>query len=51
MELFSDLFGNVLRFTWQEGVMLLIGGVLIYLAIGGRWSRPCCSPWASAPSW
>ena len=33
MELFSDLFGNVLRFTWQEGVMLLIGGVLIYLAI------------------
>ena len=33
MQLFLDLFGNVLRFTWQEGVMLLIGGVLIYLAI------------------
>lgn len=33
MQLFQDLFGNVLRFTWQEGVMLCIGGLLIYLAI------------------
>ena len=33
MELFLDLFGNILNFTWQEGLMLLVGGVLIYLAI------------------
>ena len=33
MQLFSDLFGNVLNFTWQEGVMILIGCVLIFLAI------------------
>lgn len=33
MDLFLDLFGNILSFTWQEGLMLLVGGVLIYLAI------------------
>ena len=33
LELFLDLFGNILNFTWQEGLMLLVGGVLIYLAI------------------
>ncbi len=33
MEFFSELFGNVLNFTWQQGLMLLIGFVLIYLAI------------------
>ena len=33
MELITELFGNVLNFTWQEGVMILIGAVLIYLAI------------------
>ena len=31
MQLIQDLFA--FRFTWQEGVMLLIGGLLIYLAI------------------
>ena len=29
MELFYDLFGNVLNFTWQQLVMLAIGCVLI----------------------
>jgi len=33
LELFGELFGNVLNFTWQQGLMLLIGFVLIYLAI------------------
>ncbi len=30
---FLDLFSNVTNFTWQEGVMVLIGAVLIFLAI------------------
>ena len=29
MQLFTDLFSNVLNFTWQEGVMILVGCVLI----------------------
>lgn len=33
MQLFKELFGNVLNFTWQELVMVLIGVVLITLAI------------------
>lgn len=33
MQLLSDLFSNALSFTWQQGLMLLIGGVLIFLAI------------------
>ena len=33
MELVLELFGNVLNFTWQQGVMILIGCILIYLAI------------------
>lgn len=33
MQLFYDLFANVLNFTWQEGVMILIGCLLITLAI------------------
>ena len=33
MSLFTDLFSNVLNFTWQEGVMILIGCILIFLAI------------------
>ena len=28
-----NLFSNVLNFSWQQGVMLLIGAALIYLAI------------------
>ena len=28
-----DLFSNVLNITWQQGVMWIIGGLLIYLAI------------------
>ena len=30
---FLSLFENVLHFTWQQGVMYIIGGLLIYLAI------------------
>jgi len=33
MQTFSDLFGNVLNFTWQQGVMIAIGCLLIFLAI------------------
>ncbi|MDO4565649.1 MAG: sodium ion-translocating decarboxylase subunit beta [Clostridia bacterium] len=33
MQDFLDLFANVTNITWQEGVMLLIGGTLILLAI------------------
>lgn len=33
MSLFSDLFSNALNFTWQQGLMILIGCVLIFLAI------------------
>ena len=33
LELFGELFGNVLNFTWQQGLMVLVGFVLIYLAI------------------
>ena len=33
MEFFYDLFGNVLNYTWQQGVMLLIGCALIWCAI------------------
>ena len=31
--MFAELFSNVLNFTWQEGVMVAIGCILIYLAI------------------
>lgn len=30
---FLELFSNVLNFTWQQGLMILIGAVLVYLAI------------------
>ncbi len=33
MDEFLSLFSNVTQFTWQQGVMLVIGLVLIYLAI------------------
>ena len=33
MNIFSDLFGNVLNLQWQQVVMWIIGGILIYLAI------------------
>ena len=33
MGIFNDLFGNVLNLQWQQVVMWIIGGILIYLAI------------------
>lgn len=33
LEMFLELFGNVLNFTWQQVLMILIGGVLIWCAI------------------
>ena len=33
VELFGDLFGNVMNFTWQQGVMIAIGAILVFLAI------------------
>ena len=33
MQFFYDLFGNVLNFTWQQGLMILIGCALIWCAI------------------
>ena len=38
MQLFSDLFSNVLNFTWQQGLMILIGCLLIFLAARGAGS-------------
>ena len=33
MQLFYDLFANVLNFTWQQGVMIAIGALLVFLAV------------------
>ena len=33
MNIFSDLFGNVLNLQWHQVVMWIIGGILVYLAI------------------
>ncbi len=33
MSIFNELFGNVLNIGWQQIVMWIIGGILIYLAI------------------
>ena len=33
MQLFVELFGNIGNFTWQQGLMILIGSVLIWCAI------------------
>lgn len=33
MSIFADLFSNALGFTWQKGLMIIVGLVLIYLAI------------------
>ena len=33
LEQFVELFSNVANFTWQQLLMIVIGGVLIYLAI------------------
>ena len=33
MEQFVELFSNVANFTWQQLLMIVVGGVLIYLAI------------------
>ena len=33
MEILSELFSNALSFTWQQALMLLIGGLRIFLAI------------------
>ena len=33
MEILSGLFSNVLNFTWQQGLMILIGCLLVYLAV------------------
>ena len=33
MQLFYDLFSNVLNFTWQQLVMIALGCLLIFLAI------------------
>ena len=33
MQLFLNLFGNVLNFTWQQGLMIAVGCLLIWLAV------------------
>ena len=44
----AQLFSNVGNLTWQQAVMWLIGGILIYLAVkAGIWSPLCCCRWAS----
>ena len=39
MQLFLDLFGNVLNFTWQQIVMILVGSLLVFLAIKRQMER------------
>ena len=34
-----ELFSNILNITWQQAVMWVIGGVLIYLAIAKDMER------------
>ena len=48
---FSFLINSVQNITGPMVVMWLIGGLLIWLAIKKDYERPCCSLWASAPSW
>ena len=45
------LYQNLLAFTLKDLVMIAIGCLLIYLAIGKEMSRRCCCPWASARFW
>jgi len=33
MQAFLELFSNVLNFTWQQALMIVIGSLLVYLAI------------------
>ena len=44
------VFSNLLAFTPQQGIMILIGLTLIYLAVR-RWSRHCCCLWALGLFW
>jgi oxaloacetate decarboxylase beta subunit len=41
---FHDLFSGVLSFTWQQGVMILVGCVLIYLAIAKEYEPLLLAP-------
>ena len=50
MQFFYDLFGNVLNFTWQQGLMILIGCALIWCAIKKEMEPTLLLPWALAPS-
>lgn len=40
----SELFSNVLNITWQQAVMWIIGGILIYLAIKKDMEPPLLLP-------
>ena len=45
---FLEIFTSV---TWQQLVMYLIGGALIWLAIKKNMSLPSFCPWALALFW
>ena len=47
MQLFNELFGNVLNFTWQQGVMIVIGCALIWCAIK---RAPCATSARASPA-
>lgn len=40
----QDLFGGILAFEWQQVVMILIGLVLIWLAIGKKYEPTLLLP-------
>ena len=48
---FLDLFSNVTNFTWQAGLMIAIGCVLIYLAIVKEMEPSLLLPMGSAQCW
>ncbi len=55
LQQFSFLYDRIAAFFtgdgWKNLVMLIIGGVLIYLALVKFLNRLCCCQWASARFW
>ena len=47
----AQLFSNVGNLTWQQAVMWLIGGILIYLAVKRDMEPALLLPWALVRSW
>lgn len=50
LDTFANLFSNFGNITWQQIVMIAIGGLLVFLAIKKKWSLRFFFPWASVQS-